>query len=160
MSIPSVFGSKNSIISSYSLKQLKEFIQDIYTQKIKNDDKNVNLNKQTRETMEQYLYTYLNQKYGLKSIVIEQAKAIINAVNTFHQVDHDVHFFEMVLKHNIDEEFRYKQAAMKKSVLNTLRHILVTKNPMKSNKDLEKMHESIVNEKQNLDYSIWNKIVK
>ena len=58
--------------------------------------------------MEQYFYTYLNQKYGLKSIVIEQAKSIINAVNTFYKVDHDVYLFHMVLKHEIDEEFRHK----------------------------------------------------
>jgi hypothetical protein len=30
--------------------------------------------------MEQYLQTYLNQKYGLKSIVVDQAQSIINAI--------------------------------------------------------------------------------
>lgn len=42
-----------------SLKQLKDVINDIYTQKIKFDKKCEAL-KQPRETMEQYMYTYLN----------------------------------------------------------------------------------------------------
>lgn len=58
--------------------------------------------------MEQYLYTYLNQKYGLKSLVVEQAKAIILAVSNYRESDHDVHLFEMVLRHKVEEEFRYK----------------------------------------------------
>lgn len=66
--------------------------------------------------MEQYLYTYLNQKYGLKSIVLEQAKAIIHAVSNYQNTDHDIHLFEMVLRHEVDEEFRYKQLAMRKHV--------------------------------------------
>jgi hypothetical protein len=33
--------------------------------------------------MEQYLQTYLNQKYGLKSIVIDQATSIINSIKAF-----------------------------------------------------------------------------
>jgi hypothetical protein len=41
------------------LKQLKDVIQDIYSCKIKFDRKCEAL-KQPRETMEQYMYTYLN----------------------------------------------------------------------------------------------------
>jgi hypothetical protein len=91
------------------LKQLKEFISDIYLQKLKNDDKCVNQNKQTRETMEQYLYTYLNHKYGLKQLVIEQSKNLIAAIAHYQESDHDVHLFGLVLRHDIEEEFRIRQ---------------------------------------------------
>ena len=91
------------------LKQLKEFISDIYIQKLKNDDKCVNQNKQTRETMEQYLYTYLNHKYGLKQLVIEQSKNLIAAISHYQESDHDVHLFGLVLRHDIEEEFRFRQ---------------------------------------------------
>lgn len=57
--------------------------------------------------MEQYLYTYLNQKYGLKSIVLDQINAIIQAIAQFQQSDHDVLLFGKVLRNEIDEEFRY-----------------------------------------------------
>jgi len=29
------------------------------------------------ETMEQFMYTYLNQKYGLKTLIVEWASGII-----------------------------------------------------------------------------------
>lgn len=42
-----------------TLKQLRELIIDIYTCKKKHDEKTFEA-KQQRETMEQYMYTYLN----------------------------------------------------------------------------------------------------
>ena len=33
--------------------------------------------------MEQYMYTYLNQRYGLKNLIIEWAAAIINAIKMY-----------------------------------------------------------------------------
>ncbi len=33
--------------------------------------------------MEQYLYTYLNQKYGLRQLIIENLQSILNAVKNF-----------------------------------------------------------------------------
>jgi hypothetical protein len=56
-------GNKNC---KYSLKQIRELITDIYIQKVKHDDKCINMIHQNRETMQQFLCTYLNQKYGLK----------------------------------------------------------------------------------------------
>lgn len=42
-----------------TLKQLKDTIQDMYAQKVK-FDKKCEESKAPRETMEQYMYTYLN----------------------------------------------------------------------------------------------------
>ena len=52
-----------------TLKQLKETVDEIYESKVKFDEKNFQ-GKLGRETMNQYLFTYLNQKYGLKSLTI------------------------------------------------------------------------------------------
>ncbi len=46
-------------------KQLKEAIEEIYASKQKCDQKYLEA-KLPRETLEQHMYTYLNQKYGLK----------------------------------------------------------------------------------------------
>ena len=51
----------------------------MYSQKIK-FDKKCEDSKQPRETMEQFLSSYFSQKYGLKSIVAEQVKAVVAAV--------------------------------------------------------------------------------
>lgn len=54
---------------SLTIKQLKDTIEEIYDSKLKFDEKNFQ-GKLARETMNQYLFTYLNQKYGLKSLTI------------------------------------------------------------------------------------------
>ena len=53
-----------------SLKQIKQLINDIMNQKVKFDKKCLD-SRQPRETMEQFMYTFFNQKYGLKNLIIE-----------------------------------------------------------------------------------------
>ena len=65
-----------------TLKQLKDIINDIYQQKVKYDQK-CEESKLPRETMEQFMYTYLNQRYGLKSLIIEWVAAIINGIKRY-----------------------------------------------------------------------------
>ena len=89
-----------------TLKQLKEAINDMYSWKVK-FDKKCEENRLARETMEQYMYTYLNQRYGLKPLIIEWAAAIINAIKTYLKEDHDVALFGKILKNECDEEFRF-----------------------------------------------------
>ena len=55
------------------------------------------------------MYTYLNQKYGLKSLIVEWAASIINAVKTFIKEEHDVSLFAKILKNECDEDFRFIQ---------------------------------------------------
>lgn len=52
-------------VRALTLKQLKDMIEEIYASKAKYDQKYTDA-KLPRETMEQHMYTYLNQKYGLK----------------------------------------------------------------------------------------------
>ena len=66
----------------FTLKMMKEIISNIYTSKISFDKKCI-MNKQPKQTMEEYMYIYLNQKYGLKNMVIEWATNIINGIRTF-----------------------------------------------------------------------------
>jgi hypothetical protein len=48
--------------------------------------------------MEQHLYTYLNQKYGLKGLIVEHASSIIRAANKFEAEDNDVAVFVRMLR--------------------------------------------------------------
>ena len=61
----SIHPNYNSSSKGLTLKQLKDVVDEIYDSKLKFDDKNYQ-GKLARETMNQYLFTYLNQKYGLK----------------------------------------------------------------------------------------------
>jgi hypothetical protein len=85
-----------------------------------------------RETMEQYMYTYLNQKYGLKSLIVEWAAAIITSVRQYQREDHDVALFGKIFKNECDEEFRLIQQHLKETILTTFRSLLKEKHPFKS----------------------------
>ena len=89
-----------------TLKQLKDTIQDMYAQKVK-FDKKCSENRVGKETLEQFMYTYLNQKYGLKPLIVEWAAAIINGVKTYIKEEHDVALFAKILKNECDEDFRF-----------------------------------------------------
>ena len=60
-----------------TIKMAKDIMNEIYNSKV-NYDKKCFENKVPIETLEQHMYTYLNQKYGLKNLIIERAASIIN----------------------------------------------------------------------------------
>ena len=111
-------------VRTLTLKQLKEVINDMYAQKLKYDQKWVE-SKLPRETMEQYMYTYLNQRYGLKSLIIEWVAAIINGIKTYLKQDHDVALFGKILKNECDEEFRFIQTHVKEVLIRVLWLLLI-----------------------------------
>jgi hypothetical protein len=78
----------------------------MYAQKTRFDQK-CEETHQARETMEQYMYTYLNQRYGLKTLIIEWAAAIINGIKMYQKDDHDIALFGKILRNECDEEFRF-----------------------------------------------------
>ena len=88
-----------------TLRQLKEVINDMYAQKQKYDQKCSEVHM-PKETMEQYMYTYLNQKYGLKNLIIEYVVAIVNGIKLYQHEDHEIMLFGKILKNDCDEEFR------------------------------------------------------
>ena len=114
---------------------------------------------QNRETMHQFLCTYLNQKYGLKQIVHEQANAIIQAIADYQFIDHDVLLFKKVLRNQLDEEFRYVQITIKNTVYQLLKTFLSQKYPAKISYDIQKMIVDIENGKSLIDNWLWQKIL-
>ena len=87
----------------YTLRQLLETINDIYNSKIENDKKLVQ-NHQQKLTMEQFLYHYLNNKYGLKNLVIEYASGIIQGIKDFSQKNSEVLLFGKILRNELEEQ--------------------------------------------------------
>ena len=68
---------------------MQELIFDMYQAKQKYDQKCIS-NKLPRETMEEYMYTYLNQRYGLKSLTISWAASIIAGIRQYSKKDFEV----------------------------------------------------------------------
>jgi hypothetical protein len=116
---------------SLTLKQLKETIEEIYDSKLKFDEKNFQ-GKLARETMNQYLFTYLNQKYGLKSLTIEAASNIVSGIQEYSSRDNDIAVFGKILRNEVDEEFRFVQTELKSTINDLLKMHIKTKMPYKS----------------------------
>ena len=85
--------------------------------------------------MEQYLYTYLNLKYGLRPLIIEWIQAILNGLNEFKNEDHECKLFGKILKNECDEEFRMIQVHIKDTVNLYLKQIIEERFPQKNRID-------------------------
>mgnify|MGYP002861535981 FL=1 len=122
----------------FTIKMMKEIINDIYNSKAEFDKKS-DENKLPRETMEQHMYTYLNQKYGLKSIIIEWASNIINGIKIFSSEDSEIFLFGKILKNEIEEDARLIYSHVQKSILEYLKYYIKRKNHYISVKEISKI---------------------
>jgi hypothetical protein len=93
--------------------------------------------------MEQYMYTYLNQKYGLKSLIVDWASTIIQGIKTYIKEDHEVTLFGKVLKNECDEEFRFIQLHVKETLQNLLKLLLREKYHLKTEGEIAGLIEQI-----------------
>ncbi len=103
------------------------------------------------------MYTYLNQKYGLKSLIVEWAASIINGVKTYLREDHEVTLFAKILKNECDEEFRLIQMHVKDTLLQLVKVIYKDKYPLKSETDVQAYLEQTQQGK--IEEWIWMKIL-
>ena len=130
----------NNIITPkiLSIKNTKDIIQEIYNNKSIYDQKCYE-NKIPRETLEQYMYTYLNQKYGLKNLIIEWASSIINAIKMYSSEDCDINLFGKILRNEQEEDSRLVIDNLKNNVSELLEYYLTNKNPFKSKTEIKKL---------------------
>ena len=121
----------------FTIKMMKEIINDIYNSKAEFDKKSQE-NKLPKETMEQHMYTYLNQKYGLKSIIIDWASNIINGIKVFSSEDSEICLFGKILRNEIEEDARLIFSNIQKSILEYLKYYIKKKHHYISAKDISK----------------------
>jgi len=79
-----------------TIKMMKDIINEIYMSKAEFDKKCLE-NRLPKETMEQHMYSFLNQKYGLKSLIIEWATSIVNGIKMYSLEDSDICLFGKVI---------------------------------------------------------------
>ena len=139
-----------------TIKMMKEIINDIYNSKAEFDKKS-DENKLPRETMEQHMYTYLNQKYGLRSIIIEWATNIINGIKIFSSEDSEICLFGKILRNEIEEDARLIYSDIQKSILEYLKYYIKRKNHYISAKEISK----IIKEKKrgSLTEEEWKEVI-
>jgi Ca2+-binding EF-hand superfamily protein len=108
--------------------------------------------------MEQHLYSYMNKRFGLKNLIVENVCAVLRALQTFSSKDNDIAVFQKILANEIDEEFRHVQQQIKDTVSDLLRIYLKGKNRLKSDEVVgsllkDKMAGYLVEEE-------WSNIIK
>ena len=150
--------NKQIIVSKKKLtrEQLNEIIQNIYKSKIAYDQNCIDLNKPL-ETMEQHMYQYLNNKYGLKNLTIEYASAIISGIKEFSKKDMNIKLFGMLLKNEIEENTLTIVDKIKQVIQETLEYFISQKNPYMVGSDIQKICEDI--KKGMVDEVVWNSFV-
>jgi|TARA_B110000285_G_C14490158_1_gene323550 hypothetical protein len=104
------------------------------------------------------MYTFLNQKYGLKSLIVEWAAAMINGVKRHVRSDHEVTLFAKILKNECDEEFRFIQTHVRDTLLSLVKVMLKDKYPLKGETDIQRMLDRI--KEGTIDESMWLKILE
>ena len=127
----------------FTLKMMKEVISNIYTSKSTFDKKCV-INKQPKQTMEEYMYTYLNYKYGLKNMVIEWATNIINGIRTFSNEDTEISLFGKILQNELEENCQLLINNLKENINSILINVLKAENPFKNEDELIEMKNKYI----------------
>ena len=89
--------TKKAESTAISLKTLKDFIDDLMVKKEAYDYKCFQ-GQQPLITLEKFLFVHLSEKYGLRSIVVQQAASIIDAIRFYMNEDATVLFIAKALK--------------------------------------------------------------
>ena len=121
-----------------TLKTMKEIINEIYNSKVIYDKKCKD-NKLPIETMEQHMYTFLNKKYGLKNLVIDWARNIINGIKEYSKIDSTVLLFGKIMRNEQEEDSRFIIEKLINSISDLLLCYIKSNNPLKSIKEINKM---------------------
>ena len=124
---------------------MKDIVADIYKSKLTYDKKCEEM-KLPKETMEQHMYTYLNKKYGLKTLIIDWARNIINGIKTYSRKDSAVLLFGKIMRNEQEEEARFAIEKITSSINDLLLYSLKSKYPFKSIDDINKMFKKKKNE--------------
>ena len=132
------FGS-NKVLS---IKMMKDVIRNIYDSKIV-FDKTCEQNKLPKQTLEQFMYTYLTQKYGLQNIVMEWATNLINGIKNFSSEDNEICLFGKILKNELEENCSIFIPIIKDKISGILVNILRKEYPYKTEESINKMKENI-----------------
>ena len=128
-----------------SLKQTKDLFEELMTNKEKYDQKCLE-SSQPRETLSQYLPTFFNRKYGLKSLTQEWITGLNKAIDKYSN-DVEVVLFGKILKNQVNEEFYSVFQQIKNTCFDLYKQYIKTKYPYMQEKALK----DYLNDKKNGD---------
>ena len=149
-----------------SKKQMHDFIDEIYDSKMEYD-KVCSENHLKKESMEHYMYKFLNNKYGLKNLVIEWSSSIITGIKMYSSTDSDINLFSKILKNKIEEGQKLVVIKLKSTIKELYDMYIKNKSRLNPNKGKSKLNEKEIenilnsfNENILLNEDEWKNIIK
>ena len=139
-----------------SLKALKDFMNELYLSKSNYDLKCLKYNL-PKETLEEHMYTFLNKKYGLKNLIIEWARNIINGIKYYSRKDSFVLLFGKILRNEQEEDARIIIERVANSIEELLLYYIKRQNPLKSINEIGRIFE--MKKKSELFEEEWKGII-
>ena len=106
------------------------------------------------------MFTFLNQRYGLKQLIVEWASSIVYAVKIYSPEDAQVHLFGKILKNSVEEDFWQSQETMRLQLASILK---VCYKERLQNKLLQEVHkhvEDVISDRFGLDTWVQNRIIE
>ncbi|DBA02791.1 TPA: hypothetical protein N0F65_006581 [Lagenidium giganteum] len=120
----------NDSTRSLTYKQLIDLLGCILASKAKYD-KHTTATGAPRETVEQHMYTYLNQRFGLHVLIVDYACAIWKGCQKYQMQSNDAAAFLALLQNHVDEGFVVIKKKLQQALLDLLRAYFQAKYPLK-----------------------------
>jgi len=120
------------------LRQLRDIMNLVYQSKHQADDECVE-NNEPKDTMSNYLFSYLRSKYGSRTAVEEWYHVIKKGIDKYSRRDPEIDVFGKILQNELPESFPLVQEQLSKSVLSILR-----RNLEESNENLSASEISVI----------------
>ncbi|TYZ64610.1 hypothetical protein PybrP1_008246 [[Pythium] brassicae (nom. inval.)] len=120
-------------IRNLTLKQLVDLIHCITASKLRSDTRALEVAGAgaPRETMEQHMYAYLNQRFGLHALIVDYASAIWKGCEAFAARENDAAVFLALLRSELDEGFLAVKTKLKQALVDLLRAYFQAAYPLK-----------------------------
>ena len=94
-----------------TLRQTKDVIAEIISARSQQQQA-----KRDKNTLNQFMLKFFNQRYGLKHLTIGNAKALLKAIQRFSASDVKIDLFGKILLNVVDEGFLQRQQKMSTQV--------------------------------------------
>ncbi|KAJ8609136.1 hypothetical protein CTAYLR_006050 [Chrysophaeum taylorii] len=120
----------------WTRNQLVDTIEALRESKAKHDRK-CDEARVARDTMQQHMYAFLNQRYGLKTLIVDVAASIRKTAAEHAPADVEICAFVKVLENSLDEPFLEVLSTLKASIRRLLRAKLAVDMKRKSERQVE-----------------------
>ena len=105
------------------------------------------------------MYTFLNQRYGLRSLTISHAASIIKAIKQYSPDDFEALQFGKMLRSNIPESYPLLVNQLKKAAADQVKHWLWEKHPSKNEPFILDQQEKIFSGQLHVDGGLYSRIL-